>query len=165
MNLRSFLANRLFYPKINVFSSLIVVSWFNAFKTFMFFLFSFFSRNFFCFSGLFLDLEAVSSLKFLLNSLGCSNYSFSLVPFSFFDFRFFFLLNFPIVFIEDLFFCFFISLDLRMNLLCYIVDLENLFLKIQDCFFHVLLVLFLIMLLFRFLVLVFFNFILFINFR
>lgn len=164
MVLWSFLTNRLFYPKINVYSSLIIVSWFNAFKTFLFFLFSFFSKKFFCLSGSFLDLEAVSSLKFFLNSIGCSNYSFSLTFFGSFDFRFFFLLNFPIVFIEDLFFCFFISLDLRHDLLCYTVVLGNLFLKTLGYFFRVLWVLFLIILLFLFLILVFFDFFLFINF-
>lgn len=60
-------------------------------------------------------MESVLSLKIFLNSIGFSNFFFEKFVYGFLDFRFFFLLNLSIVQLENLFFSFFIFLDLRFE--------------------------------------------------
>ena len=91
------------------------ISWFFSFKIFFFFLESFVYSDFFVFIGFFYDLESVYNLKFFLNSMGFSNFFFEKFVYGFLDFRFFFLLNLSILKLEDLFFSFFLFLDLRFD--------------------------------------------------
>jgi hypothetical protein len=76
---------------------------------------SFFFSDFFVFIGFFFDLESVYTLKNFLNSISCSNYFFEKSILPFFDFRFFFFLNISILSMENLFFCFFLFIDLRFE--------------------------------------------------
>lgn len=153
---------------------MVVVSWFNAFKTFFFFIYSFFFKNFVVITGCFLDLESSFSLKFFLNSLGCSNYNFEYNFGNLFDFRFFYLLNMPIIFIENLFFSFFVCLDLRTENPLLNSRFRKSFLKNTDSFFacslgsfsdyHFFPVFNFGILLFHFLILFLLNFLIFIYF-
>lgn len=62
-----------------------------------------------------MDLEGVLALKVFLNSLGCSNLNYQFNLNSFFDFRFCFLLNSTIVELEEISYCFFLGLNLRVE--------------------------------------------------
>jgi NADH dehydrogenase/NADH:ubiquinone oxidoreductase subunit G len=103
------------YPRVKIFSKLIVVSWYNAINIFFLFLFTKDFNYFEAKTGSFLDLESLYSLKILFNSLGCSNINYQFNYNLFFDFRFTFLMNITILNLEFISFCFFVGLNLRVE--------------------------------------------------
>lgn len=84
---------------------------------------------FYSLCGPFLDLETVVSTKIFLNSFGCSNFNYQFNYDLVFDFRFSFLLNSTIIGLEDIFSCFFLGLNLRMEIPLLNVRLRKSFLK------------------------------------
>lgn len=86
----SLLVQRLYYPKFLLFSKFIIISWRQAINLF-FRIFITFKYNFIeSYFGSYLGLDSFLSLKFFLNSFGCSNLFICAKGGSHIDFRFFF---------------------------------------------------------------------------
>jgi hypothetical protein len=68
---------RLYYPKLSLYSKMVVISWRCVFHVFFDILIKHSFRTLDVFCGSFSDYHATTSLKHFFNSMGCSNVSFS----------------------------------------------------------------------------------------
>ena len=89
----SFSIQRLSYPKLRLYSKLVVISWGCVFNLFFDVLLNYSFKFLESFCGPFSDLDTVSTLKFFFNSFGSSNLNYFDNLKTNFDFRFLFLLN------------------------------------------------------------------------
>lgn len=113
--LRSFSLQRSNYPRVNLFSSFVVISWSTAINIFFDYLLS---ENFSfieVFTGPFLDLEGAFAVKSFFNSFGCSNINYQFNNSFFSDHRFNFLLSSTLLHLDRLFLCVFLGLNLRVE--------------------------------------------------
>jgi NADH-quinone oxidoreductase chain G len=106
---------RHFYPRIRLFSKFVVLSWEAIINIFFVFLFSRYYFFFEVICGFFLDIETAFSVKDFFNSLGCSNLNYQHNYDLLFDFRFLYLLNSTIIGLENIYLCFFLGLNLRVE--------------------------------------------------